>query len=419
MDIAPTVLKFFGVPIPGGSMANRSSNGRVGARGSLARTRARRRNALQRLRSRGQDGPPRLRRAPDAGASAPAERQRRSARCSARRRRWSRRRASCSSSCASSSSSGRSRSKSSRRSTSSSRRRRGRLNDVRGARRVAAQDRRRRSARHRGPPRPSLPARPRRLLAAAPRRRRPALARPRLPHRGGHDAPRSRTHPVAQADARRARRGTPDAAGPLAAARRRSKTQATKARAALDRAVQSRTALVASIDERRDLNAQWTSELEAAQQRLQSSVNGARRRRAALPLRPFQGALPWPVRGAVSSRFGRQPSSRFGTSIVRNGIEVNCAEGTAGQGRARGRRRVCGTVHRLRQPRHRRARRARVLALRPFERDASGAGRAHSVAGPARPFRPATPTAPRRSTSSSASTASRSIPYNGYRKGTP
>ena len=101
---------------------------------------------------------------------------------------------------------------------------------------------------------------------------------------------------------------------------------ATKARVALDRAVQSRSALVASIDERRDLNAQWTSELEAAQQRLQSSVS-ALDANAALPLRPFQGALPWPVRGALSSRFGRQPSSRFGTAIVRNGIEIASAEG--------------------------------------------------------------------------------------------
>jgi septal ring factor EnvC (AmiA/AmiB activator) len=103
--------------------------------------------------------------------------------------------------------------------------------------------------------------------------------------------------------------------------------QATKARAALDRAVQSRTALVASIDARRDLNVQWTSELEAAQQRLQSSVNALDADAGALPIRPFQGALPWPVRGAVSSRFGRQPSSRFGTAIVRNGIEVGSAEG--------------------------------------------------------------------------------------------
>jgi septal ring factor EnvC (AmiA/AmiB activator) len=102
--------------------------------------------------------------------------------------------------------------------------------------------------------------------------------------------------------------------------------QATRARAALDRAVQSRSALVASIDARRDLNAQWTSELEAAQQRLQTSVT-ALDANAALPFRPFQGALPWPVRGGISSRFGRQPSSRFGTSIVRNGIEIGCSEG--------------------------------------------------------------------------------------------
>ena len=103
--------------------------------------------------------------------------------------------------------------------------------------------------------------------------------------------------------------------------------QATKARAALDRAVQNRSALVASIDARRDLNAQWTSELEAAQQRLQTSMTALDGSAGALPIRPFQGALPWPLRGAISSRFGRQPSSRFGTSIVRNGIEVASAEG--------------------------------------------------------------------------------------------
>jgi septal ring factor EnvC (AmiA/AmiB activator) len=103
--------------------------------------------------------------------------------------------------------------------------------------------------------------------------------------------------------------------------------QATRARQALDRAVQSRTALVASIDARRDLNAQWTSELQAAQHRLQASVTKLDAAGSTLPLRPFQGALPWPARGAVSSRFGRQPTSRFGTSIVRNGIEINATEG--------------------------------------------------------------------------------------------
>jgi septal ring factor EnvC (AmiA/AmiB activator) len=100
--------------------------------------------------------------------------------------------------------------------------------------------------------------------------------------------------------------------------------QGSRARAALDRAVQSRTSLVASIDQRRDLNAQWIGELQAAQQRLQTSI--AQLDDTSLPFQPFKGALPWPARGAVSSRFGRQPSSRFGTSIVRNGIEIDVPE---------------------------------------------------------------------------------------------
>jgi murein hydrolase activator len=62
------------------------------------------------------------------------------------------------------------------------------------------------------------------------------------------------------------------------------------------------------------------SELEAAQRRLQTSI--AQLDDTFLPFRPFQGVLPWPARGPISSRFGRQPSSRFGTSIVRNGIEI-------------------------------------------------------------------------------------------------
>jgi septal ring factor EnvC (AmiA/AmiB activator) len=40
------------------------------------------------------------------------------------------------------------------------------------------------------------------------------------------------------------------------------------------------------------------------------------------------GDLPWPINGRVSARFGRVPAGRFGTSIVRNGIEVSGVEGT-------------------------------------------------------------------------------------------
>jgi septal ring factor EnvC (AmiA/AmiB activator) len=85
---------------------------------------------------------------------------------------------------------------------------------------------------------------------------------------------------------------------------------------------------VSSIDARRDLNAQLTGELEAAQQRLQGTVNQLGKSPAVmLPLRPFRGALSWPAQGIVTGRFGRQTSGRFGTSIARSGIEISLAEG--------------------------------------------------------------------------------------------
>ena len=105
--------------------------------------------------------------------------------------------------------------------------------------------------------------------------------------------------------------------------------RALVARTAIDRAVAARTALVSSIDSQRDLNAQLAGELEAAQQRLQSTVAqlGGRGASVSLPLRPFRGALPWPAQGVVIGRFGRQTTGRFGTSIARSGIEISLAEG--------------------------------------------------------------------------------------------
>ncbi|HEX2457555.1 MAG TPA: peptidoglycan DD-metalloendopeptidase family protein [Vicinamibacterales bacterium] len=106
-------------------------------------------------------------------------------------------------------------------------------------------------------------------------------------------------------------------------------TQAKRAKAALDRSVTDRSTLVAAIDARRDLNAQMTGELQAAQQKLQASLTQLDSAAAVvtLPLRPFQGALPWPLRGRIVGGFGRQSSSRFGTTIVRNGIEIGVNEG--------------------------------------------------------------------------------------------
>ena len=104
--------------------------------------------------------------------------------------------------------------------------------------------------------------------------------------------------------------------------------RAEQARAAADRAVAARTELVRTIDERRDLNAQLAGELQQAQQRLQATVPGSGRAGASadLPLRPFQGALPWPAEGVLSSRFGRQPPRTPGPA-VRNGIELSLPEG--------------------------------------------------------------------------------------------
>lgn len=105
-----------------------------------------------------------------------------------------------------------------------------------------------------------------------------------------------------------------------------------QARAGLDQAMTARNALIKSIDARRDLNAQLTGELQQAQRALSASLSQLAAGNAAsipaLPLRPFQGALPWPADGVVSARFGRQ-TDRLGGSVVRSGIEVSLPEGEA------------------------------------------------------------------------------------------
>jgi murein hydrolase activator len=45
----------------------------------------------------------------------------------------------------------------------------------------------------------------------------------------------------------------------------------------------------------------------------------------ALPLRPFRGALPWPVDGVVSSAFGK--STRGAPTSSKNGIQMSLPEG--------------------------------------------------------------------------------------------
>ena len=104
---------------------------------------------------------------------------------------------------------------------------------------------------------------------------------------------------------------------------------AARAKAAVDAAVSARNRMIDDLDRRRDLAAQYVAELQQAQLELAKTIASAEgaSRVVALPIRPFRGDLPWPIQGNVVSRFGRAPSGRFGTSIVRNGIEVAGSEG--------------------------------------------------------------------------------------------
>ena len=105
---------------------------------------------------------------------------------------------------------------------------------------------------------------------------------------------------------------------------------AARARAAVEAAVNARGRLIDELDQRRDLAAQFVVELQQAQLQLERTIASADTSStvASLPIRAFQGDLAWPVEGKVASRFGRSSSGRFGTSIVRNGIELATAQGT-------------------------------------------------------------------------------------------
>jgi len=102
---------------------------------------------------------------------------------------------------------------------------------------------------------------------------------------------------------------------------------AQMAQTAVERAAAARNALVHDIDQRRDLNAQWAGELQAAQQKLQAAlrdVNAANPEPATLnplPLKPFKGDLDWPSSGTVRGRFGRGARA--------NGLEIDTADGAS------------------------------------------------------------------------------------------
>jgi septal ring factor EnvC (AmiA/AmiB activator) len=78
------------------------------------------------------------------------------------------------------------------------------------------------------------------------------------------------------------------------------------------------------------MTAQYVGELQDAYTKLQQQVSELAKEKpagesVAVPLRPFQGALDWPVQGRIAGLFG-QPSNRLGGTAVRNGIEIAADE---------------------------------------------------------------------------------------------
>jgi septal ring factor EnvC (AmiA/AmiB activator) len=102
-----------------------------------------------------------------------------------------------------------------------------------------------------------------------------------------------------------------------------------KEQQALGHAIAAQGARVKEIEERRDLNEQLARELVAAQERLSASVTRLTPTPGLPGARATAGRYEWPLAGAIQTRFGRQQSSRFGTEIARNGIEIAAEAGSA------------------------------------------------------------------------------------------
>ena len=107
-----------------------------------------------------------------------------------------------------------------------------------------------------------------------------------------------------------------------------------RTRRGLNGAIAAQSDLVQSIDDRRNLTAQLTGELQLAQRQLQATLAemaaGSQSRPVfvALPLRLFRGDLERPVDGDMAAPLGQHQQTRFGTTIVRNDIEISATQGS-------------------------------------------------------------------------------------------
>lgn len=101
-----------------------------------------------------------------------------------------------------------------------------------------------------------------------------------------------------------------------------------RARRQLDGDRRRKTDLQTSIVQKKETNAAYVRELEAAEARLQGLLDGLSPGDVSLPPAAFKGTLPWPLAGRVRVPYGLRKHARFDTYTVQNGIEIAAAEGT-------------------------------------------------------------------------------------------
>jgi septal ring factor EnvC (AmiA/AmiB activator) len=100
------------------------------------------------------------------------------------------------------------------------------------------------------------------------------------------------------------------------------RVQLQKAQRQLDLDRQKKTQLLTSIVEKKETNAAYVQELQDAEAKLRSLLEGLPAEEVAVPAAAFKGALPWPVRGRVRIPFGLRKHPRFDTYTIANGIEI-------------------------------------------------------------------------------------------------
>ncbi len=113
-----------------------------------------------------------------------------------------------------------------------------------------------------------------------------------------------------------------------------SRRAVTAKKAELETKRQRKAVILATVRQKKDLYAQTLHELEEASVSLWAMIRKDEEQRrnakhAAAPtaIHGAAGSLPWPLNGAVLTRFGMQRHPQFGTMVFRRGIEISAHEG--------------------------------------------------------------------------------------------